>query len=76
MKITGKTKILFMLADPVGHVVGSHMLNQRFLAEGYDVAVSPLHVAPGDLATVLEAIRRMRNLMDQARRAAQGVESA
>ncbi len=62
MKITGKTKILFILADPVGHVVGSHMLNQRFLAEGHDVAVSPLHVAPADLGTVLAAVRRMRNV--------------
>ncbi len=62
MRITGKTKILFMLADPVGHVVGSHMLNQRFLAEGHDVAVSPLHVASADLSIVLNAVRRMRNV--------------
>jgi shikimate dehydrogenase len=62
VRITGKTKILFILADPVDHVVGTHLLNQRFEAEGRDVAVSPLHVAPQDLATVLESLRRMRNV--------------
>lgn len=63
MKITGKTRILFMLADPVGHVVGTHMLNQRFEAEGLDAAMSPLHVKPADLETVLASIRRIHNVI-------------
>jgi len=63
MKITGKTGIMFMLADPVAHVVGSHRLNARFEAEGLDVAVSPLHVPAADLASVVTAIRRMRNVI-------------
>ncbi len=62
MKITGRTGILLMLADPVAHVVGSHRLNERFDAEGHDIAVSPLHVAPADLPLVIDAIRRMRNV--------------
>lgn len=62
MRITGLTRILFILADPVDHVRGSDMLNRWFEAQGDDVAVSPLHVAPADLARVLDAIRAMRNV--------------
>jgi shikimate dehydrogenase len=63
MTITGKTRVLFILADPVDHVIGSSVLNGRFEADGIDAAVSPLHVAPDDLATVIEGIRRMRNVI-------------
>ncbi|WP_412180087.1 shikimate dehydrogenase family protein, partial [Variovorax paradoxus] len=63
MRITGRTGIMLMLADPVAHVVGSLRLNDRFAAEGLDIAVSPLHVAPADLATVIDALRRMRNVL-------------
>lgn len=62
IRITGRTSLLLMLADPVAHVVGSHRLNERFAAEGLDVAVSPLHVASADLAQVVDAIRRLRNV--------------
>lgn len=63
MRITGRTGIMLMLADPVAHVVGSLRLNDRFAAEGLDIAVSPLHVGPADLATVIDALRRMRNVL-------------
>jgi shikimate dehydrogenase len=62
VRITGLTRILFILADPVAHVRGSDMLNRWFAERGDDVAVSPLHVAPADLAGVLDAIRAMRNV--------------
>ena len=62
MKITGRTGILLMLADPVAHVVGSRRLNERFDAEGHDIAVSPLHVAPARLPLVIDAIRHMQNV--------------
>lgn len=63
MKITGKTRIMFILADPVDHVMGTHVLNQRFATEGYDIAVSALQVAPDDLACVINGLRRCRNLI-------------
>jgi len=63
MRITGRTRIMLMLADPVAQVQGSHRLNERFAAEGLDIAVSPLHVASGDLALVVDALRRMRNVI-------------
>lgn len=53
---------MFILADPVAHVIGSDVLNRDFAARGLDVAVSPLHVAPDGLATVVLAIRRMQNV--------------
>jgi shikimate dehydrogenase len=62
MRITGRTGILFILADPVAHVVGSHRLNERFAADGLDVAVSPLHVRGADLPVVIDALRRMHNV--------------
>lgn len=62
MDITGKTKIMFILADPVAHVVGSAIFNKHFAEAGLNVAISPLHVAPSDLATAVTAIRTFRNL--------------
>lgn len=63
MAITGKTRVMFVLADPIGHVRATAVLNAHFEAIGRDVVCSPLHVAPEDLATVLSAIRRMRNVI-------------
>ncbi len=62
MKITGKSRIMFVLADPVGHVRASAVMNAYFQSIGQDVAVSPLHVRPDDLGPVLAAIRRMGNV--------------
>ncbi|WP_234195334.1 shikimate dehydrogenase family protein [Pseudacidovorax sp. NFM-22] len=62
LRITGRTGILFILADPVAHVVGSDRLNARFAAEGLDMAVSPLHVQPKDLATVIGTLRLLQNV--------------
>jgi len=61
-RITGRTKIFFLLADPVGHVVGTAVLNAHFERAGIDFAASPVHVRPDDLATVLAAARVTRNL--------------
>ncbi|MBP0440731.1 shikimate dehydrogenase family protein [Tianweitania sediminis] len=62
MRITGKTRIMFILADAVDHIVGSHVLNEAFAAMELDVAVSPLSVAPEDLPRSLEMIRSLRNV--------------
>ncbi len=62
LRITGKTRILFMLGDPVAHIMGSALFNDHFRAQAIDAAVSPLHVAPGDLAQVVTTIRLLRNV--------------
>lgn len=63
MRITGKTRIMFILADAVGHIVGSDVLNRAFAENGLDVAVSPLSVKPEDLGDMLAMIRRIANVV-------------
>ena len=63
MAITGKTKIMFVLAHPVDHVRASAVLNTYFQSIDDDVAVSPLHVLPADLGAVLASVRLMRNVV-------------
>lgn len=63
MKITGKTRIMFILADAVSHIVGSDVLNRAFLELKLDVAVSPLSIKPGDLVDMLDMIRRIDNVV-------------
>jgi shikimate dehydrogenase len=60
--ISGKTRILFILGDPVAHIIGSTLLNEHFAGRGIDAAVSPLHVAPDDLPQVLATLRLLRNV--------------
>jgi shikimate dehydrogenase len=62
MEITGKTRIMFILADPVEHIRGSAILTARMNEAGRDVAVSPLHVTPADLGAAVAAIRLFRNV--------------
>ncbi|MER8829554.1 shikimate dehydrogenase [Mesorhizobium sp. M0938] len=63
MQITGQTKIMFVLAHPIGHVRAPAVLNAHFKSIGKNVAASPLHVTPEDLNGVVAAIRRMRNVI-------------
>ena len=60
--ITGKTRILFILGDPVAHIIGSSLLNEHFAGCGIDAAVSPLHVAPQDLPALIRTLRTLRNV--------------
>lgn len=63
MEITGKSKIMFVLADPVDHVRASAVLNNHFAAIGEDIVTSPLHVRPQGLPAVIAAIRCMDNVV-------------
>ena len=63
MEISGKTKIMFILADPVAHIRGSVVLTRELRALGHDIAISPLHVRPADLALTVEAIRTFQNVV-------------
>ena len=60
--VTGRTRIMFILADPVQHVRGSAFLNAHFRANAIDAVCVPLHVAPADLETTVAAIRQTQNL--------------
>ncbi|MDN5005731.1 shikimate dehydrogenase family protein [Bradyrhizobium sp. GCM10027634] len=53
---------MFVLADPIDHVRASAVMNAYFESIGDDLAVSPIHVLPGDLGHVVASIRLMRNV--------------
>ncbi len=63
MEISGKTKIMFILADPVAHIRGSIVLTRELRALGHDIAISPLHVKPADLEQTVDAIRKFQNVV-------------
>ena len=60
--ISGKTKIFFMLADPIGHVRTPEVINPMFEARGIDAIMVPVHYSPDEFATGWAAIKRTRNL--------------
>jgi shikimate dehydrogenase len=62
-RITGRTKVFLLLADPVAHVVGTAVINAHFAGAGVDFAASPTHVSADDLPTMLAAARIMRNVV-------------
>lgn len=62
LPVTGKTAILMLLADPVDHVVGNAMLNERFQEMGIDAHVFPVQVSSDALEPVLSSARQMGNL--------------
>ncbi len=66
MEISGKTKIMFILADPVAHIRGSVVLTRALRALGHDIAISPLHVKPADLGATVRAIRGFHNVVASA----------
>jgi shikimate dehydrogenase len=47
--ISGKTKLLALIGDPVGHSLSPAMHNASFLADGLDFVYVALNVASGDL---------------------------
>ncbi len=53
---------MFILGDPVAHIVGTALLNAYFAGEGIDATVSALHVAPTDLGGVVGMLRRIHNV--------------
>ncbi|MDQ2067947.1 shikimate dehydrogenase [Xinfangfangia sp. CPCC 101601] len=60
--LTGKTSLMLMLADPVAHIRGSALINDRFAALGHDAVIAPLHVTPSDLPALVAAVRLMQNV--------------
>lgn len=60
--ISGKTKIFFMLAHPIGHVRTPEVINPVFAARGADAVMVPVHYAPEDFALGWSAMKNTRNL--------------
>lgn len=60
-EITGHTRFLAIVADPVWHVKTPQRINALLRAHGMDAVMVPLHVGEGDLAAVMDALRRTQN---------------
>jgi shikimate dehydrogenase len=60
--INGHTRLVVIVADPVGHVRTPAKMNAHFAATGRDAVVVPVQVAAGDLAQVVGALKRLPNL--------------
>ncbi|WP_296736705.1 shikimate dehydrogenase [Mesorhizobium sp.] len=60
-RITGQTKIMLLMADPVSHVVGSEAITAFIRAVGHDFVCVPVHVGAQDLTAAIQALRGFRN---------------
>ncbi len=60
--VTRKTRVMFILGDPISHVIGTSVLNTAWTRLGLDLVTVPLHVRPPDLSATLDLIRRTRNV--------------
>lgn len=62
-KITGETKLLGVVADPIHHVKTPQRMNEHLQEIGYDGIVVPLHVLPANLETALAGLRHTENFL-------------
>ncbi|MEP3326194.1 MAG: shikimate dehydrogenase [Nitratireductor sp.] len=60
--ITGRTGVMFIMGDPIDHVVGTLVLNAAWAAEARDLVTVPLQVRAADLSHMLDTVRRAPNV--------------
>jgi shikimate dehydrogenase len=60
--LTGATRLVFILADPVGHVQAPLIYNPAFARAGLDWCLVPLGVKPVDLAATVAQLAKAGNL--------------
>ena len=60
--ITGKTKLYFIIADPISQVRTPEVFNAYCAQNGSDAVMVPIQVAPEGLEAVMTAFRAMKNL--------------
>lgn len=60
--ITGKTRLLAIVGDPIDKVRSPEGFGRLFEVNGHDAIMIPVHVATADLAAVVAGLKRMRNL--------------
>ncbi|MFT4013958.1 MAG: shikimate dehydrogenase [Paracoccus sp. (in: a-proteobacteria)] len=60
-EITGRTRVLGILADPIGHVKAPPGINAIAIRRGRDAVMVPFQVAPEDLARFADALRRLKS---------------
>lgn len=60
--INGHTRVIGILADPIGHVRTPQAFNALMASKAINAVVVPLQVAPADLASVVAALARVRSM--------------
>jgi shikimate dehydrogenase len=60
--ITGKTRILAIVGDPIDKVRSPEGFGRLFELNGHDAVMIPVHVTAPGLAAVVTGLKRMRNL--------------
>jgi shikimate dehydrogenase len=60
--VTGRSRLLPVLGDPVAQVQAPSLLNGLLAKSGIDVVVIPAHVRRGDLDEVLPGLQKVANL--------------
>lgn len=60
--ITGNTRLLGIVADPIGQVRTPQVLNAWLESEGIDAVLVPMHVGAEGLEALFQSFRHMRNL--------------
>jgi shikimate dehydrogenase len=62
VEISGATRVLFILADPVTHVRTPQAINALAQRYGADCVMVPCEVAPANLGVVVHALRAMKSV--------------
>lgn len=60
-EITGTTRVLGILADPIAHVKAPPGINRIARERGRDAVMVPFQVAPGDLPAFADALRTLKS---------------
>lgn len=60
-RITGKTRIYGILADPIHHVKTPEVMAEVFARHGVDAVLIPFHVQPEGLVTLVSGLKAMEN---------------
>ena len=63
MQISGTTKLIAVIADPIDRIMSPQVHNPIFASTGQDVVMVPAHVAAEDLAVAWAGMRATRNLV-------------
>lgn len=62
MQLTGETRLIPILGDPIGQVKSPALLSASLAERGMNAIVPPLHVGPADFTTVVAALKIVGNV--------------
>lgn len=62
-EITGTTKLIGILADPIHHVKTPQRMNEHLSTVGYDGVLVPMHTKPAHLTATVNGLRSLENLL-------------